>query len=222
MASPTQGTGRQQTQQSTRWRINGGRGGGCNDSNNNGDKEMRDTTTIMMTLLPLPQTGRTTSTAAVKPFEQQSTFQASSGKDLEEEKWQMGRWHDCRWRKMDDWWQTTDDGWWTTDNRWRMMDNNVTIKKNVVEGGGRWRWWWQRWWAWQMWGYDGWQCGQDDHDKETRKGAIIKAMAWHRWEMRAQWMMTRQQWWHTTIINTHGRVVMMSTVVVVVVVDSQR
>ncbi len=30
---------------------------------------------------------------AVKPFKQQSTFQASSGNNVEEEKWQMGRRH---------------------------------------------------------------------------------------------------------------------------------
>jgi hypothetical protein len=43
----------------------------------------------MMMLLTL-QTGRMTSATAIKPFKQQSTFQASGGNNLEEEKWQMG------------------------------------------------------------------------------------------------------------------------------------
>ncbi len=57
------------------------------------------TTTIEM--LPTSQMQRMTSTATIKPFEQQSTFQANGGNDLEEEKWKMGRQHDCRWQTMD-------------------------------------------------------------------------------------------------------------------------
>jgi hypothetical protein len=58
------------------------------------------TTATMTTTTTTMQKGRMTSTAAVKPFKQQSTFQASSGDNLEEEKWQLGRQHDCRQQTM--------------------------------------------------------------------------------------------------------------------------
>jgi hypothetical protein len=57
---------------------------------------------MMMTMLLSLQMGRTTSAAAIKKFIQQSTFQASGGNNLEEEKLQMGRQHNCRWWTMDD------------------------------------------------------------------------------------------------------------------------
>jgi hypothetical protein len=79
--------------------------------------------TTMMTTLQLPQMGRTTSTAAIKPFKQQSTFQASSGNNLKEEKWQMGKQHDCRWWTMDDWQRMMEDEEQTTDNRQQTMDD---------------------------------------------------------------------------------------------------
>jgi hypothetical protein len=57
------------------------------------------------TMLQLPQTGRTTSVAAVKPFKQQSTFQASG---------KSGRWGDNTTVYGKQW--MTDDGQQTIDN----------------------------------------------------------------------------------------------------------
>jgi hypothetical protein len=82
-------------------KVDSRRGGGCNDSDNNDSKEVRDTMTMTMMMLQSPQMGRMTSATAVKPFKQQSTFQASGSNDLKEETWQMGRQHNCGWRTMD-------------------------------------------------------------------------------------------------------------------------
>jgi hypothetical protein len=51
--------------------------------------------------LSLPQMGRIKRAATIKPFKHQSTFQTSRGHNLEEEKVQMGRRHDCGRQTMD-------------------------------------------------------------------------------------------------------------------------
>ena len=57
-------------QQSTRRTIDNGRGG-CDNSNDNDSEEVRDTTTTMMTMLSLLQTGRMMSTTACHQLQQQ-------------------------------------------------------------------------------------------------------------------------------------------------------
>ena len=54
------------------------------------------------TMLPLLQKRRMTSTVTINQYKQQSTVQAGGGNKVEEEKWQMVRWHDG--------------GQWTIDN----------------------------------------------------------------------------------------------------------